>query len=62
MMARKDFVAVRFPSLLLGGGVQHKLDEENFDISNHQKFMRHKMGLKRKGGEGSILAWRMDGR
>lgn len=29
---------------------KHKLDdeEENFEISNHQKFMRHKMRQKRK--------------
>lgn len=30
--------------------LQHKRDEENLDISNHQKFMRHKMRLKRKEG------------
>lgn len=36
----------------VGGGsgvfLQHKLDEEDFDISNHQKFMRHTMRLERR--------------
>lgn len=30
--------------------LQHKLDEEDFDISNHQKFMRHTMRLERREG------------
>lgn len=45
----------------MGVFLQHKLDEEDFDISNHQKIMRHTMRLERKGG-GSVLAWRVEGR
>lgn len=63
MMARKDFVAVHFPMLYRKWGedvsleaiwhkknkTKHKLDEEeNFEFSNHQKFMRHKMRQKRE--------------
>lgn len=66
MMARKDFVAVHFPTLYQewggeGGGMFLQIilwqnekkpttteldEEENFEISNHQKFMRHKMRQK----------------
>lgn len=82
MMARKDFVAVHFPTLYrewrgAGGCVggmslqifswqekkkKHKVDEEeNFEISNHQKFMRHKMRLKTEGVALSLLGgWTAD--
>lgn len=65
---KKRFCCRSFPFAVVGvGGLggrcfQHKLDEENFDISNHQKFMRHKMGLKRKGEGGELYPCLEDGR
>lgn len=58
---KKRFCCRSFPYVVskMGGGCffrslmaqknKHKLDEEeNFDFSNHQKFMRHKMRQKRE--------------
>lgn len=58
---KKRFCCRSFPYVVskMGGGCffrshmaqknKHKLDEEeNFEFSNHQKFMRHKMRQKRE--------------